>query len=331
MPPPLSIVLPAWNAAATIERAIRSVLASTFADFELLVIDDGSSDGTCEIVESINDPRLRLIRQEHLGVAATANRGTAEAQAPFIARMDADDYCHPQRFEQQLALVDSENLDGAGGLVRIVDANGEPVPTMQRYEEWVNDNRTPEAIAAWRFVESPLVNPTVLAKREVFELGYRAGDFPEDYDLWLRAIGKGYRFAKVPEVIHDWTDGPTRLTRSNPAYSEEAFNHSRLEHLLAGPLHGVDTIDVWGAGATGKPWLRWLQAASLRIRHLVEVSPKKIGEKIHGVRVRAPEDLPPADGTPLIVAVGAPGARELILAALMPLGYKAGDDAWFVA
>ena len=390
-PPRVSVVLPVRDAAATVERAARSILDSTLRELELIVIDDGSADNSAAIVRQISDPRLRLVQQDALGVCAAANRGTAEARAPVIARMDADDFSHParlekqlsllhhsganmvgcrvrivdalgravgsmQRYEQwspsrtapviarmdaddfshparlekQLSLLHDSGADMVGCRVRIVDALGQPVESMQRYEQWSNSLTEPGRIAAMRFVELPIVNPTLLAKREVFELGFRDGAWPEDYDLCLRALGQGHTAAKVPEVLFDWIDSGDRLTRTDERYSPEAFDRCRRAHLLDGPLAGETEVNMWGAGQAGKPWLRWLLAEGFTVRHVVEVSPKKIGTKIHDTPVIADTELPPPDGTPLIIAVGAAGARELIEADVAKKGYVPGIDAWFV-
>ena len=328
--PLISVVLPVRNAAATIERAARSILDSTLRELELIVIDDGSTDDTTGVVRQINDSRLRLIQQEPSGVCTAANRGTEEARAAVIARMDADDFTHPKRLEKQLNLLRQTSVDMVGCRVRIVDAFGQKVPSLQRYEQWSNALTEPARIGAMRFVELPIVNPTLIAKREVFVLGYRVGNWPEDYDLCLRALDQGHTAAKVPEVLFDWIDSSQRLTRKDKRYSPEAFDRCRRTHLRAGPLRGIREVDLWGAGQTGKPWLRWAQAEGFRIRHVVEVSPKKIGIKIHGVPVIANTELPPPDGTPLIIAVGAAGARELIEAELTKRNYTPGKDAWFV-
>ena len=322
--------MPARNAAATVERAARSILDSTLREIELIVVDDGSTDDTARVIQGISDSRLRLFRQEALGVCAAANRGNAEAVAPVIARMDADDISHPTRLEKQLSLLHDSGADMVGCRVHIVDALGSTVGSMQRYERWSNALTEPSRITAMRFVEMPIVNPTLLARRKVFELGFRDGAWPEDYDLCLRSLGQGRTAIKVPEVLFDWVDSGSRLTRTDPHYSEEAFDHCRKTHLLEGPLAGKTTVNLWGAGQTGKPWLRWLQAEGFTVQHVVEVSPKKIGSRIHGIPVIADTALPLSDSTPLIIAVGAAGARELIEADLIKKGYVPGKDAWFV-
>ncbi len=329
--PELSVVLPGYNCAATIRRALLSLLDSPSADFEIVFVDDGSTDDTVSVVSALKDSRIRIVRQPHSGVAAAANLGVAEARASIIARMDADDYSYPNRFTLQLGYLAANNLDAVGGRVRIIDPAGIPVPSMGRYEKWVNGFCDADSVAAYRFVESPLVNPTIMAKRKVFELGFRNGPFPEDYDLLLRALQAGYRMGKVPEIVLDWTDGPGRLTRTDERYSMAAFDRCRRAHLLVGPLKNCGRCNLWGAGQTGKPWLRWLKENQIEIGFVVDVDARKIGRKIHDVPVISHTDLPSADGSPLLIAVGAEGAREQIVPVLKNHGYRIGADAWFVA
>ena len=332
MPDVVSIVLPVFNAQRTIARAVQSILEQTHSELELIVVDDGSTDDTAAIVAAIRDPRLRLIRSDHQGVAAAANLCTVHAQGAFIARMDADDFAYPQRVEKQQALLSEGSFDVVGSQVRIVDPSGQRASGMQRYQRWINQETLDSAqITALRFVELPIVNPTILARRSYFELGFRDGDFPEDYDLMLRASAAGMRFGKVPAVLLDWTDSPSRLTRSDDRYSPDAFTRCRQTHQLAGPLRDIRQVDLWGVGQTGKPWLRWLQASAITVRQGYDVNQRKIDETIHGVHIAHPDDMPAADGTPLLIAVGSDGAREQIRPHLAARGYKIGGDAWFVA
>lgn len=336
--PAVSVILPAYQAEATIEGAARSILAGSFEDIELVIVDDGSTDRTAECASALaaTDPRVRLIVREHSGVAGAANAAVAESRAPLIARMDADDLAHPERLAQQIHLLERDRLDVVGSQVQIVDVEGRPVATMERYQRWINGVTEHEAIVAMRFIELPLVNPTVLARRAVFEMGFRtaadeADAFPEDYDWFLRAVASGARFGKVTASLLDWTESPERLTRRHPAYTREAFDRCRRTHLLSGPLSGVGEVDLWGVGRTGRPWLRWLRSSGLAVRAVYDVSPRLVNNTVQGHAVMHPDDLPAADGVTMIVAVGAQGARELIAPALLVRGYVAGEDAWFVA
>ena len=332
MAPEISVVLPVRDAQSTVERAVRSILQQTLAEIELIVIDDGSTDRTTEIVAQISDHRLHVKRTKPRGVVAAANLGTQRAQAPIIARMDADDWAHPARLATQWDYLEQNNLDVVGCRVRIESTAGPLTDGMLRYQRWINeDTLTPKQIHALRFVELPLVNPSVLARRRYFEFGFKDNALPEDYDLMLRAAGQGMKFGKTPEVLLTWADSPGRLTRTHSRYSEEAFMECRRFHVLNGPLRGVSCVDLWGAGRTGKPWLRWLQNQNITVRKVIEVSERKKGQVIHGVPVIAPEILKPPDGTPMLVAVGTAGARALIDSFVSARSYQTGHDVWFVA
>jgi len=330
--PAVSVVLPVYNGAATIGRAVRCILQQTLREIELIVVDDGSTDDTARILLSVEDPRLRLAPVPHRGVAAAANTGASLASAPLIARMDADDFSHPQRLQQQRDLLLDGNYDAVGCKVQIVDTHGAAVQSLARYQRWINqETLTAEQIAALRFVELPVVTPTLLAHRRYFDLGFREGPFPEDYDLLLRAIAAGMRLGKAAAVLHDWVDHPQRLTRTAPRYTLQAFMQCRRHYLLKGPLRGVAEVDIWGVGAAGKPWMRWLQSQQITVRHAYDIAERKIGKTIHGATVLHPGHNPPTGGAPMLVAVGAANARHDITPQLTALGYTPGKDLWFVA
>ena len=269
--PTLSVVLPARNAVATIERAARSILASTLRELELIVIDDGSTDDTAGVVRQIDDP-IRLIRQKP-GALCRSQQGHQRGSAPVIARMDADDFFHPKGSRN--------NSTSSGSLTSTWwDAGFDhrrAWPSCALLNATSGATRSPsQPHRTMRFVQLPIVNPTLMAKREVFELGYREGAWPEDYDLCLRAIGQGSRLPRCRRCCS---------TGSTPANGSPAMTHSprhltaaAAPHLIYGPLRGIREVDLWGAGQAGKPWLRWLQGgdsasdASSRFhqnRHLV--------------------------------------------------------------
>src|ERR1700712_3692243 len=97
----ISVLMTAFNAAPFIEEAIHSVLAQSFRDFEFIIVDDGSTDNTLELIASFNDPRIVCLSQENRGIASALNYGLREAKGEYIARFDADDICYPHRLEKQ--------------------------------------------------------------------------------------------------------------------------------------------------------------------------------------------------------------------------------------
>ena len=105
--PKVTVLMPAYNAERYIADAIRSVLEQTFTDFELLIVNDGSTDDTAKVIASFKDPRVMLLSQQNKGVSAALNLGLSHARAPYVARFDADDICYPDRLKIQYGRVRS--------------------------------------------------------------------------------------------------------------------------------------------------------------------------------------------------------------------------------
>ena len=364
-PPRVSVVLPVRNAAATVARAIASIGAQTFSDWELIVVDDGSTDGTREILREIAraEPRLRVIGRGPEGVAAAANTGAAAARGEFVARMDADDVSHPERLAAQVAFLGAPENRDVGVVGCLVEFGGDRAAGVgyALHVEWVNSLVTPDEIALNRFVEAPLANPSVMFRRELVARhgGYRDGDFPEDYELWLRWLDAGVRMAKVPRVLLTWHDAPTRLTRMDARYAPEAFFRVKAEWIareLAGrgllaPPPGVGSMSVaasagvelrrgreippdtrkifvWGAGRPARKRAAHLLAHGVQIAGYIDVDGKKTGRGIGGtgLPVIAPENLPAPGEIFVLGYVAKRGVREDIRARLRARGYVEGRD-----
>lgn len=343
----VSFLLPVYNASATVALAINSVLGQRDAPpLEVVVVDDGSSDGTAEVVGKLarSDTRVRLISTSHRGQVAAAVTGQAQCRGDFIARMDADDIAHRDRVAAQLALFEKNPQLGVAGTQVGYFPRKRLRDGLLYYEKWLNSllnendpvDSTHARIIRELFVECPLANPTLMFRREAFEQvgGYRDFDgLPEDYDLVFRFAESGWRLGGVPRVLHYWRDHPSRVSRTNPRYSEESFRKLKLHYLKKLRLEeGSRPVSICGAGPVGKAWLKAFQANGVRVRYLVEVNPRKIGKKIHGVPVVRVEDLPGLEETGLVLgAVGQKGARENVRAKFNPLGLREGEDYIFIA
>lgn len=339
--PRVSVLLPVRNGGALLEAALGDLARQTFRDVEVVVVDDGSDDETParlgRFVEA--DPlRRRALRQAPSGIVAALERGRAAARGEILLRMDADDRCHPDRVRRQVAFLDAHpGIDVVGTQIHVFPRAARTLG-MERYEAWQNGLLTHDAMAEELLVESPLCHPSVAMRREALDRvgGYRDGDFPEDYDLWLRMEASGARFAKLPGRLTLWREGPTRLTRTGHCYGPEALRAAKLRYLTrpGGPLPpdgAPREALVWGAGREGKPWLKALGAAGVGVSRVVELDPRKLGQVIHGARAVRPEALPAAGALPLVVAVGAPGARAEIRAWLRSRGWVERRDFFCVA
>lgn len=324
--PTVSVLLPVRNGAVHLDEALASMAAQTLDDFELVAVDDGSTDATPDLLAdwAARDPRLRVVRQEAAGIVAALERARREARSPYLARMDADDVAEPRRLEAQLALMEAEpGLSGCGCLVRYFPRSRVRAGA-RRYEAWINDAVTPEEIERSVFVECPLAHPTFFLRAHAVEAvgGYQAFDGPEDYDLVLRMWSEGHRFGKVPEVLMRWREGPDRLSRTDPRYAPEAFLATKLRHLRATLLRDGGSVVIWGAGPVGKGWSKALRRADVGLAAFVEVDPRKIGQEIHGAPVWRPDELRSRQEPYVLAAVGSPGARSEIREALASMGRR---------
>ena len=333
--PRAAVLLPARDAAGTVRAAAVSILRQGFRDLALVAVDDGSVDGTAGVLEALarRDRRVQLIHGPGEGIAGALNRGLARCDAEVVVRMDADDVAHPRRIELQLAALDADpSLAAVGSRVRLFPRR-EVAGGMTRYAAWLNGLVTPELVARDLLVEAPLVHPASAIRREVLEGsgGWRDGDFPEDYDLWLRLSAEGHRLSNLPEVLLDWRESRARLTRTDERYSIARHVALKAAWLAAGPLADRREVAIWGAGETGRTLARALAPHGVAVVLFLEVDPRKIGRTVLGAPVVSCEEAARARGLPLLVAVGAAGARELIRAELGRRGFEEIRDYRCVA
>jgi glycosyltransferase involved in cell wall biosynthesis len=197
--PAVSVNMPAFNAGAFLEPAVRSILAQTFTDFELLVIDDGSTDGSVERITAISDPRIRILRNaRNLGIVASRNRAIAESRAPLIAILDSDDIAHPHRLARQVSAFEQDPRLGLVGCVAdLIDATGRVFGMTGSVGTDAELRR--DLVQGNRFVHS-----TVMMRTEAVRAagGYRPEFEPaEDYALFLQIMLADYRLLNLPERL----------------------------------------------------------------------------------------------------------------------------------
>ncbi len=341
LPPLVSVVLPVRDAAGTVGRAIASIQAQTLHDWELVVVDDGSIDGTADVLaaRARSEPRLRVLRRPAEGLVPALNAGLAAARGEFVARLDADDEALPDRLAAQVEFLRAPAQREVGVAGCLVEHAGDRAAQSgyALHVDWLNTLVTPEAIALNRFVEAPVAHPSVLFRRELVARhgGYRAGDFPEDYELWLRWLDAGVRFAKVPRVLLRWHDPPARLSRRDPRYAPEAFFRLKAGWLARwlraegiGLAGSARPLWVWGAGRPTRKRAAHLEAHGVRIAGYIDVDLKKFTPALGGtgVPVVGPESLPPAAESFVLGCVSTRGARDLIRGELARRGRVEGRD-----
>lgn len=330
--PYISTVLPVHNAAPTLARAIDSIQAQDFTDWELLLVDDGSTDGSGTIARdyAANDPRIHVCVRPHRGLVPALREGCARARGEFIARMDADDVSYPERLSRQIEWF-AANPDGGLCGTQVVAAGRNIRAGRRRYLEWLNSNTVHESIDRDVFIECPVAHPTFMMRRTAYEAvgGYRDFDGPEDYDLIFRFWHAGYRMGNVDQPLLEWHESPDRHSMLSPRYTEAAFRQLKREWLQRSIAGAGRPWFQRGAGEVGKRWLREWPAGA--IEAVVDIRPGKIGQTIHGYHVIRPEELPPPGACFFVVAVGTPGARAIIRNWCADRGYRECVDYRFIA
>lgn len=211
----LSVVMAVYNGEKFLPETMQSLLTQTLTDFELIVIDDGSSDSSLQLLQdyAARDQRIRLVSRENRGLVPSLNEGCRMARAPYIVRMDADDVAHPQRFEKQFAFMQANpELLGAGCQVLLIDVDGAPIKAMGTLIAHA-------AIDADHMagLGGAIIHPSAIIRRDALEqVGYYSDDYPcaEDLDLWLRIAEIG-RVANMEEVLLSYRQHPGSIGASS--------------------------------------------------------------------------------------------------------------------
>ena len=232
--PTVSVVLAVRNGGTDLPRALETILSQSFFDFELIVINDGSIDGTGDFLNGISDPRVRTYHQAGVGLANALNRGISLARGRYIARQDHDDWALPTRLAQQVAFL---------------DANPDHAMVGTRAEIWIGDQPTgrfhdhPTDDAELRFFllfNNPFVHSSVMIRKAALDKigGYSvdpARQPPEDYELWSR-VSRGFRTANLPDRLTVYREVPTSMSRAGAYPFNEKMVLISAENLAAATI-----------------------------------------------------------------------------------------------
>jgi cellulose synthase/poly-beta-1,6-N-acetylglucosamine synthase-like glycosyltransferase len=323
------VLLPARDAAATLPAALRSLRRQTMADWECVLVDDGSLDGTAALagVVAAEDSRFAVLATPRAGLVAALSAGLARCRGRYVARMDADDLMRRDRLAEQVAALDAApDLAAVGSHVRFFPRTGMS-DGLRAYERWLCSIDSPARVREDAFVECPVAHPTLLVRRSVLaELGYRDRGWPEDYDLVLRLLAAGHGIGVVPRRLLGWRDGPARLTRTHPSYALDRLTACKASFLADGFLATGERYVLWGYGGTGRALARALRAHGKRPSHVVEVHAGRLGNVIQGAPVVPPEALAGLPAGRLVASVAGPEARGEIRGFLARLGWVETRD-----
>lgn len=219
--------MPAFNVEAFIAEAIQSILQQSFTDFELIILNDGSTDQTSQIIDGFADQRIHKIDLQHnQGLVNARNQLVAAAKGRYIAFLDADDIAFTDRLQKQFSFLETGAADLCGGKhFSLYESTGRRKASKERNHD--------ADIRALLTVYSPLCNPAVMGRAELFKKHpYEAGQYSaEDYSLWQTLALAGYRFANLRDPLITYRIHPNQTTQVKNTETHSVFNQSRLRYL----------------------------------------------------------------------------------------------------
>lgn len=309
--PVISVILPCYNDGKWLGESIQSIIDQTCQNWELIIVDDGSTDQTALVGHEWckKDSRIKLISISRKGIAEALNIGIEHAKGKYIARQDADDLSMPKRLQKQAACLDQHPQTGLVACKAKSNSESEEYAGLNRWISWNNELQTHDQIQRNRFVGSPLIHPTVMFRKEIVDTcgGYRQGAFPEDYELWLRWLENRVKMEKMNFAGLIWRERPDRLTRTDERYSRDAFFKIKAKYLVRWLKEHAKTwpnITVWGNGRVTRKRASWLEEYGANITTRIDV--KKRDDVIYF------EKLPEVKHDFIVSYVTNRGAREEI-------------------
>ncbi len=335
----ISILLPVYNAQQFLADCLRSIQQQTCTHFEVVVVDDGSTDDTPRILAefSSRDSRFRILSlTENQGIVAALNHGLKACRGVWVARMDADDIMHSHRLELQRGYFENDStIDILGAKVRVFRDDGELTVGQKRYQDWSNSLLTNTDIGREMFAESPIMHPTFFLRRDYYLKleGYRDNPWAEDYDFLLRAYLDDASFAKLPDVLVDKRDSPTRLARIDERCKRRAMFAAKAHYFVRIKWHHQDRpLIIAGSGSSGRIACSALKKEGANVHGFVDNVDGGPDRTVAGLPAYTLDYLEPERffnrmvRPQFLLCIGMPEGRVMMEELLAQRGYTPGID-----
>lgn len=253
--PLISIIMPVKNAELYLEQCMDSIVRQTYGNWELIAVDDGSTDKSMEILENYErfNPRIIVKESNEDGIIPALQLAFDNSSGQFITRMDADDMMPTNKLETFLAAIQGKKKTIVTGKVRYF-SDKKVSEGYRRYEEWLNTVVEEEDFRKNLYRECIIASPNWLVDRSCFENDFSISDleYPEDYDMVFKWFEKGYSFKGINTVTHLWREHPERTSRNSENYQQKAFFELKTKRFIDHFKSQIDGVQVIGAGQKGK-------------------------------------------------------------------------------
>ena len=339
--PVASIVLPYRNSARTLERCLTSILMQTLKNWELIAVNDYSKDSSLQVLKSFQkiDNRIKSLNSPRKGIVEALNFGITSANSEIIIRMDSDDEMQPDRIKKQVDFLNANSNVGLISSKVLYKAENTQAFTGKGYSlyvDWINQILSNNEIKLHRFEESPFAHPSVTFRRTLIHKygAYKEGNFPEDYELWLRWLSNGVRMEKLKSNLLTWYDSPRRLSRIGKCYSEDAFQQVKAAYLskwLNEQNLLKKKISGWGLGKVAKKQIKHIKSQHINFSRFYEVDPAKVGNFYQGSPIVSFNEISLDQEEFILVLTGSRGAKEKIHKFLTGKSLSLGTDYLFIS
>lgn len=328
----VSIVLPVKDTAPYLVECLTSIQVQTYTRWELIAVNDHSSDNSLEILEQFarEDPRIRVVNNPQSGLLSALRHGYSQAQGALIHRMDSDDKMPVDKLESMYLAWQKQGLGSViTGGTKYFSTDGEVGDGFLRYDEWLCDVARKNRHTVERYRECVIPSNCWLVHRTDFENagGFESDRFPEDYDLCFRFFSAGLNVVGIDKVLHYWRDRPDRISRNWEVYRDNRFFDLKIDYFLQLDYRPDRKMVLWGAGRNGKDLAKLLVKKQVDFTWICD-NPNKIGKEIYDRVLEAIPDREGLKSTQILVAVAAPKEQQAIRAYLMDHQKIEGTDFW---
>lgn len=331
-PPLVSVLMPAKNASAHLIDCLDSVLNQSYKNWELIIVDDHSSDSTAEIIHSycLRDHRIKYLKNNGKGIIEALQTAYAFSSGKYITRMDSDDLMSTHKIDRLIRLLYAKGKGYvATGLVKYF-SKGKLGEGYIKYEQWLNSLTIRADNFNDIFRECSIPSPCWMCHRLDFDAcgAFNSAIYPEDYDLCFRFFIHNLKVVSCNEILHFWRDHPNRTSRTDERYLHNHFINLKINYLQKiYPLHNKELI-IWGTGDKGKMIARKMLEEEINFRW-INKNPKKIGKNIYGKIIEDFGIIKKLKNPLVIILVAQIGAKESITDFLKSIKLKPNKDYLF--
>jgi len=337
----ISIILPVKDTARYLRTCLDSILAQTYTNWELLAVDDASSDDCYSILQEYaqKDPRIKALQNPNPSLLNALRFGYAHSSGELIHRMDSDDVMPKDKLEVMVASISTPldiRNDFRGilitGATEYFSDEGEIGDGFKRYDKWLMKLAKTQSYREEVYKECVIPSNCWLVHRTDFDRigSFEPDDFPEDYDLCFRFIAGGLKIIGLPQVLHHWRDRSDRISRNWEVYKDNRFFELKVRCFFEMDRDENRPLVLWGAGKNGKDLAKLLLQKEENLNWVCD-NDKKIGKDIYAVKMKHFSFLEELSFPQIIIAVASPDGQKEIQVELDKYNLTKGKDYWFFA